>query len=393
LRRDRDVDFFSQGRTVTCGGTREETFLPGSNGNADYWDLKRNTQVKHDILSSYLLRWASILSGGQEGARRLAFHYVDGFAGRGRYSGGEPGSPLIAMEIGQEMYEHRGGNVRLNCYNVEQDPQNFASLEKEVEEARPRYPSVEVSYFQGPFQEHSDEILRRIPESEDTFVFIDPFGPKGVELDEVMRFLVRRRSEVFITFMSNYIGGFMTDAHKAGLVDAIFATDEWRDLVGLSTTSQQTGAVQLYGKQLQKKGLEMGKELYVLPIDVAFEDRSANQYHLIHVSQHPKGRLAMEESVGKVKRLSTQEALFTLGPEIEQHALEALRANPQGMRALDLAGKVWFRSWYASWPTDIKEAIRTLESTGEAEVRTHNGSSRPRGGLEERDLVVLKGGR
>ncbi|HZA46842.1 MAG TPA: three-Cys-motif partner protein TcmP, partial [Rubrobacter sp.] len=87
--------------------------MPGSNGNADYWDLKRNTQVKHDILSSYLLRWASILSGGQGGARRLAFHYVDGFAGRGRYSGGEPGSPLIAMEIGQEMYEHRGGNVRL----------------------------------------------------------------------------------------------------------------------------------------------------------------------------------------------------------------------------------------------------------------------------------------
>jgi three-Cys-motif partner protein len=190
--------------------------LPGSNGNADYWDLKRNTQVKHDILSSYLLRWASILSGGQGGARRLAFHYVDGFAGRGRYSGGEPGSPLIAMEIGQEMYEHRGGNVRLNCYNVEQDPKNFASLEKEVEEARPRYPSVEVSYFQGPFQEHSDEILRLIPESEDTFVFIDPFGPKGVELNEVMRFLVRRRSEVFITFMSNYIGRFMTDAHKAG---------------------------------------------------------------------------------------------------------------------------------------------------------------------------------
>lgn len=146
----RDVDTFSQGRTVTCDGTREETFLPGSNENADYWDLKRNTQVKHDILSNYLLRWASILSGGRGGARRLDFHYVDGFAGRGRYTGGEPGSPLIAMEIGQEMYEHRGGNVRLYCYNVEQDPGNFASLEREVEEARPRYPSVEVEYFQGP---------------------------------------------------------------------------------------------------------------------------------------------------------------------------------------------------------------------------------------------------
>ena len=134
--------------------------MPGSSGNADYWDLKRNTQVKHDILSSYLLRWGSILSGSKSGTRKLVFHYVDGFAGRGRYTGGEPGSPLIAMEIGQELYGHRGGNVLLNCCNVEQDPENFASLEGEVEEARPRYPSVKVKYFQGPFQEHSGEILR-----------------------------------------------------------------------------------------------------------------------------------------------------------------------------------------------------------------------------------------
>ncbi len=297
------------------------------------------------------------------------------------------------MEIGQELYGHRGGNVRLNCYNVEQDTGNFASLEREVEEARPRYPSVEVEYFQGSFQEHSDEILRRIPDSDHTFVFIDPFGYRGVELSEVMRFLRRRRSEVFITFMSNYIGRYMTDANRAGAMNAIFDTYEWRVLVGLPTGSQQGRAVELYGKQLQKKGLEMGKDLYVLPIDVAFEDRSADQYHLIHVSQDPKGRLAMEEAVSKVKRLSTQEALFTLGPEIEQHVLEALRASPQGMRARDLAGKVWFHSWYASWRRDIKEAIRILEANGEADVRTHDGRPRPRGGLDERDLVVLKHGR
>jgi three-Cys-motif partner protein len=142
---------------------------------------------------------------------------------------------------------------------VEQDPGNFASLEREVEEARPRYPSVEVEYFQGPFQKHSDEILRLIPESDDTFVFVDPFGYRGVELDEVMRFLVRRRSEVFITFMSNYIGGYMTNANRAGAMDAIFGTDEWRDLVGLPATSQQTGAVELYGRQLRKRAWRWGR--------------------------------------------------------------------------------------------------------------------------------------
>lgn len=174
-------------------------------------------------------------------------------------------------------------------------------------------------------------------------------------------------------------------------MDAIFDTDEWRELVGLPTGTQQGLAVELYGKQIQKKGLEMGKELYVLPIEVAFEDRSANQYHLIHVSQDPKGRLAMEEAVRKVKRLSTQEVLFTLGPEIEQHALKALQAIPQGLKARELAGKVWFHSWYASWGKDIKEAIRTLEANGEVEVRTHDGRLRPRGGIEEQDLVLKRG--
>jgi three-Cys-motif partner protein len=366
------------------------SLVSGSGDKHDYWQLKRNTQVKHDILSTYLLRWGSILSGGDAGTRKLVFHYVDGFAGRGRYTRGEPGSPLIAMEIGQQLYEHRGGNVQLYCYSVEQDPDNFASLKREVEKARPRFPSVNARYYEGTFQEHSDKILLRIPESDHAFVFIDPFGYKGVELSEVMRYLRRRRSEVFITFMSSYISRYMTDANRARAMNAIFGTDEWRDLVRLPTGTQQGRAVELYGKQLQKKGLEMGKELYVLPIDVAFEDRSADKYHLIHVSQDPKGRLAMEEAVRKVKRLSTQEALFTLGPEIEQHAVEALQASPHGIRARDLAGKIWSHSWYASWGRDIKEAIRTLEANDEAEVRTHNGRPRPRGGLEEQDLVILK---
>lgn len=360
------------------------------NGNADYWDLRRNTQVKHDILSNYLLRWASILSGGSTGSRKLNFHYVDGFAGRGRYSGGEPGSPLIAMEIGEDLHRHRRGNVHLNCYNVEQDSENFLSLEKEVEEARPLYPSVGVEYFHGPFQEYSDEILRLIPENNDTFVFIDPFGYKGVELSEVMRFVRRRRSEVFVTFMSNYIGRYMTDPNRAGAMDAIFGTNEWTKLVDLPTASQQASAVELYGKQLQKKGLEMRKELLVLPINVEFDDRSADQYHLIHVSQHPKGRLAMEQSVEKVKRLSTQEALFTIAPEIQEHVMESLRTVPNGLTALDLAGKVWFRSWYVSWRRDFKEAIRELEANGEVVVRTHDGRDRPRGGIEEKDLILLK---
>lgn len=361
----------------------------GRESNSDYWHLKRNTQVKHDILSDYLTRWAAILSGGRS-QQRIIFHYVDGFAGKGRYQEGEPGSPLIAMKIGQKLHDHRGGNVVLNCYNVERRPDWFESLEREIDELRSRYPSVGVANFCGLFQTHSDEILGRIPANQNTFVFIDPFGYKGVELAQILKFLERRRSEVFITFMSNYIGRFMTDPNRAEAMDAIFGTGEWRKLVGLPTMSQQTAAVELYGKQLQSKAADKGKELYVLPINVQFEDSEADIYHLVHVSQHPKGRLAMGDSVDKVQRLSTQEALFTIAPEIQEYAVEALRVAPGGkMKALDLAGKAWYRSWYASWKTDFKEAIRGLEATGEVVVHAHDGRNR-RTGIEEGDWIVLE---
>ncbi len=62
-----DVDF--PGRLVALGGVQEEgNALTGPGDAADYWNLKRNTQVKHDILSDYLKRWASILSGRDAGA-------------------------------------------------------------------------------------------------------------------------------------------------------------------------------------------------------------------------------------------------------------------------------------------------------------------------------------
>ncbi len=160
----------------------------------------------------------------------------------------------------------------------------------------------------------------------------------------------------------------------------------------MPTGRQQDAVVELYGKQLQKRALERGKEIYVLPINVQFEDRAADIYHLIHASQHPKGRQAMEQSVDKVTRLSTQEPLFTLAPEIEQDALDALRASSGGLTMLGLAGKVWHRHWHASW-NDVKEAVKSLETTGEVEVRTHDGRARPRQGLEEKDVVLSKGGR
>ena len=61
------------------------------------WKLEPHTKAKHDILRKYLQAWFPILSSWR---RRVV--YYDGFAGPGRYEGGEAGSPLIAIEVAKD---------------------------------------------------------------------------------------------------------------------------------------------------------------------------------------------------------------------------------------------------------------------------------------------------
>jgi three-Cys-motif partner protein len=368
-----------------------------SDRDPDKWRSRQNTRVKHDILFEYLKGFIAVLSAANREERLSVLHYVDSRAGRGWYEGGEPGSPIIAMRVGEELHEYLGQYrdepVYLECYNVEHDQENFDSLEREIEAVRDKFPSVGVRNFFGPFEEHSDEILSLITSGEPTFVFIDPFGYLGVELQEVLRFLQRSRSEVFVTFMSDLIGRYMTDPNRDEAMKKVFDTDEWRILIGLQGISQQKAAVELYARQLIRRARERGKRIYVFPINVAYENRPGNIYHLVHVSQHPKARLVMEGAVNRVKGTSVEEQLF-IAPEVEGYVVEALHEARNGrMTALNLAGEVWQRSLYASWRTDIKEAIRNLESRGEVSVRAHDGRDRKKKGLAERDVVFLKGGR
>ena len=58
------------------------------------WPLEPHTRAKHEILKRYLQAWMVILSQGQF----PEILYIDGFAGPGEYSGGEAGSPIIALD-------------------------------------------------------------------------------------------------------------------------------------------------------------------------------------------------------------------------------------------------------------------------------------------------------
>jgi three-Cys-motif partner protein len=84
------------------------------------WPLDPHTRAKHQILRSYLDAWLPIMARWNG---RIIF--LDGFAGPGRYAGGEEGSPLIALRA---LLEHphmtplpSGAEIRFHFVEEQKD--------------------------------------------------------------------------------------------------------------------------------------------------------------------------------------------------------------------------------------------------------------------------------
>ena len=98
------------------------------------WVIAPHTRAKHILLDAYHDRWFSILAQRNPPLQKIT--YVDGFAGPGVYEGGEPGSPIIALEsiLGNKVLERYSGQVEFHF--VERDEARFASLEEQLKPYR-----------------------------------------------------------------------------------------------------------------------------------------------------------------------------------------------------------------------------------------------------------------
>ena len=110
------------------------------------WERKSHTAAKHSILRRYLEAWFPKLAW----TRRVVF--IDGFAGPGEYSGGEHGSPIIAMNAA--LY-HKGdlSECELLFVFVERDYARFRHLRGLLERIN-RTENVKVRAEHGDFADH-----------------------------------------------------------------------------------------------------------------------------------------------------------------------------------------------------------------------------------------------
>ena len=256
------------------------------------WNLDPHTARKHELLRRYFEAWLPIMARWNG---RVV--YIDGFAGPGRYSMGEDGSPVVVLKAARDhTYPMKS---ELVCIFVEDDIDRCRHLKGILDELSPTLPSrIKWSVVHGKFDEHLTKTFKIIDtQKEDvapTLVFIDPFGFSHTPFKTISNILKNSRCEVLVNFMYEEVNRFLSVEKHSDDYDQLFGTTEWRTVINLSGAGQRRKAIHdIYLKQLKTSAQ------YVHSFEMLNQGNSTD-YFLFFATNSLKGLEKMKEAMWKV---------------------------------------------------------------------------------------------
>ncbi len=299
--------------------------------NETVWPLEPHTKAKHSILRRYLHAYYPKLASTRE---RIDF--VDGFAGPGVYTGGEPGSPIIALDaLAEHRHLPRMANCKFVFLFIEVDPDRFEMLQG-ILGGRQHPSNVEVKVRCGTFEEHIGEAfdglealkgLGLLP-GRPSFVMVDPFGVKGLPLELLRRLARFPKTELLVSLMYEPINRFLEHPTFESHLDDLFGTREWRDAAGLEADARKAFLSQLYARQLREIGMEHVR---------LFEMRDGGnrtEYFLAFATHHKDGLRAIKEAMWKVDETGGLAFSDFTAPSPGQGTLFTAEPNDEELRQL-----------------------------------------------------------
>ena len=282
------------------------------------WPLAPHTGAKHQLLRAYLMAWFPIL-GSAYG--RVVF--IDGFAGPGEYSGGEIGSPLVALEAAAE--HPRLARRDLMFLFIEADTERYKHLASLIEARRSSgliTENVKCSVVHGTFEQAMNSVRSSLGDDRlaPAFVMIDPFGPSGVPYDVIQWLASYRHTELLISFMYESMSRFLGAPEFAPHLDSLFGCPDWRNALAIADADRKRTYLRgLFQTQLERTGMEHVRSFQML------DSGGRTEYFLFFATHHEKGMEVMKDVMWSVDpsgayRFSDvtdpdQFHLFELGPD------------------------------------------------------------------------------
>lgn len=293
------------------------------------WPLEPHTKGKHEVLRHYLERWFPIL-GLTQG--RIVF--IDGFAGPGKYAGGEKGSPLIALDVFLRHQAKFRAEVQFGF--IENDTKRAAYLKTLIDKLKPSLPkNCAVEVLTGAFDQTMTGVLDVLDAQGENLapalVMVDPFGVSDTPMAVIERILHGDKTEVYVSFMYREINRFKATREFEKPLTDLFGTEEWRKGIDLEGDAKKDFFYRLYELQLRKAGAK-----HVLHFDLY----EGNQlvYAIFFATHHWRGPDKMKEAIWKVAPFGdfsfhgTRSTQLTLGLKTVDYAplREALQNRFRG---------------------------------------------------------------
>jgi len=344
-------------------------------GREHFDEYSPQTQGKHAILEKYFRGYLTAL-----GRHVDAFHYVDGFAGKGTYGHNQPGSPLLA--IAALTNQPKPSSVSL----VESDPLTFEALEHAVRDRLPQlfeplvvnaeFSAVALAVLSRPIYRRYNRVA--------TFAFIDPCGVGGVRLDDIGRLLLLMHSECLLFWnydgINRWIGGVAKQTHGSeGLREFLGGEERLQAALSIFRTQADAGRKEAELLALYVGALkEQAGAKFILPIRFQARGKARTSHYLIHCANHPIAFKIMKEVMWRAtsdatdagsfeflqrEELSGQLSLFR--PAIDDALGSIFRELGTGDRPVSLFAEDWVLR-----PNDFlvekqyKEILLSMEADG-----------------------------
>jgi|GEM_PF-322429 len=289
--------------------------MPLKDDDPRKWEYKEHTRVKHIILKKYLETWINIL--GKD--RKVC--YFDCFAGRGKYSDGTEGSPLIALKAAADLMSKRSHIKEIELTFIEKDKNNYQNLLnvliEELKSNRDKYSGIKINEaINDEFINAVPVILKNYKKLPPSFFFIDPFGFNGIPMKIIQNILSIPKTEVFINFMIRDVNRFLNSPNHLHSIEELYGLDNVNTTIisKFPHLDRELALLELYQQQLH----EQAGVNYTFPFKVSEDEKKQTTYYLIHATNHPLGCEIMKEIMYNA---GTRGRFGFLGPEEGQMAL------------------------------------------------------------------------
>jgi len=225
------------------------------------WEGSAHTFAKHGILETYLKAWMPIMSRQLHklGISEAELLFVDGFAGPGRYAGGERGSPILAIEsVLGHSYDFP---IPISFLFIEEHNERHAVLQNIVEEYRRRIEESRRINFVRVEKGDCERVLNEVLDSYDktnrkigpAFFFLDQSGFSDVSMQLIQRVMSQLQCEVFSYLNWDHMNRFLRDKTKWPSLDRTFGGPEWRPALGLESNERSVFILKTYRTALEEK--------------------------------------------------------------------------------------------------------------------------------------------